>query len=351
MNKVAWLVTSVVIGAIGWSVAGAAPRSAAVSPADTLLLRLARSQFQAIRRAPETRDSVLVARQALGRRLFFDPRWSLDGKVSCATCHPPTHYGADTGATSVGVLGRRTPRNVPTVLNAALQFVQHWRGDRRDLEDQAFKALTGPQSGGHASLDDAERRLRALRDYETEFAAAFPEDTPTVSGRHFADALGAYERTLLTPSRFDAYLDGDATALSAAEQAGLRRFLDIGCSGCHNGVGVGGGSFQRFGIVENYWLATRSTHVDSGRYDVTHVEADRYVFKVPSLRNAAETGPYFHDGSVATLEDAIRVMGRVQLHRRLEDTDVRSIATFIRSLTGERPPSFAPPPADRAAQR
>ena len=350
MNKVFWLVSAAVIGASGWSVEGAVSRSSQ-SPADTILLHLARSQFQAIRRAPETRDSVLVARQALGRRLFFDPRWSLDGKVSCVTCHPTSHYGADTGATSVGVLGRRTPRNAPTVLNAALQFAQHWRGDRRDLEDQALKALTGPQSGGHASLDDAERRLRALRDYETQFAAAFPRDTPTVSGRHFADAVAAYERTLLTPSRFDAYLDGDATALSAAELAGLRRFLDIGCSACHNGVGVGGGSFQRFGVVENYWVATRSTHVDSGRFDVTHVDADRYVFKVPSLRNAAETGPYFHDGSVATLEEAIRVMARVQLHRRLEDADVHSIATFLRTLTGGLPSSFAQPPPALGATR
>ena len=196
---------------------------------------------------------------------LFEPRLSVDGRVSCATCHLPAHYASDSLPLSVGVLNRRTPRNVPTVLNASLNFVEHWRGDRASLEDQALKALTGPQSAGNPNVAVAQRRLRSLREYGPLFAAAFAEDSPIVSATHFAAAVAAYQRTLLTPSRFDRYLGGDSTVLLATERRGLRLFIDVGCVGCHNGPGVGGNSFRKFGVYQDYWQATGSRSIDLGR--------------------------------------------------------------------------------------
>lgn len=238
--------------------------------ADAALLLRARGVFAAIATPTDSSDARALAQRQLGRRLFFEPRLSVDGRVSCATCHLPAHYASDSLPLSVGVLNRRTPRNVPTVLNASLNFVEHWRGDRASLEDQALKALTGPQSAGNPNVAVAQRRLRSLREYGPLFAAAFAEDSPIVSATHFAAAVAAYQRTLLTPSRFDRYLGGDSTVLLATERRGLRLFIDVGCVGCHNGPGVGGNSFRKFGVYQDYWQATGSRSIDLGRFDVTH---------------------------------------------------------------------------------
>jgi cytochrome c peroxidase len=165
-----------------------------------------------------------------------------------------------------------------------------------------------------------------------------------VTPDNWATAIGAYERTLLTPSPFDAYLRGDINALSPAEQAGLATFVTTGCMACHNGVGIGGDSFQKFGVTEDYWKVTGSDPVDKGRFDVTKQPGDMYVFKVPSLRNVAMTAPYFHDGSVATLPEAVRVMARVQLGKVLTDEEVGQIVAFLGSLTGPLPTTFAEAP-------
>jgi cytochrome c peroxidase len=162
--------------------------------------------------------------------------------------------------------------------------------------------------------------------------------------QNFAKAISAYERTLLTPSPFDAYLAGNQEALSVAARAGLAKFINTGCVACHNGVGVGGGMFQKFGVVEDYWKATGSEPVDKGRAEVTNNPADLYVFRVASLRNVAMTPPYFHDGSVATLPEAVKVMARVQLGVTLSDSDNRDIVAFLESLTGEPPANFATAP-------
>ena len=238
---------------------------------------------------------------------------------------------------------RLNPRNAPTVLDAAQQFVEHWRGDRASVEDQATRALLGPASFGLPSFDTAVARLKALG-YGAEFAAAFPSDTAPVSAVNWGAAIGAYERTLATPAPLDAYLRGNIRALSERANAGLATFLGIGCGGCHNGVGIGGGRYARFGLVKPYWIETGSAVVDSGRYSVTKDSSDLFVFKVPSLRNVAMTPPYFHDGSVATLPAAVRTMGRVQLGRELTSREIDDIVAFLGSLTGTLPDNFARSP-------
>jgi cytochrome c peroxidase len=281
---------------------------------------------------------------ALGRMLFFETRVSEDGTVSCARCHLPWLYGIDGLQKPIGAEHRVNARNAPTVLNAALQISAHWRGDRKSVEDQATQALVGPPSFGNPSYEAAMARLKTIPGYPPLFAKAFPTDADPVTPENWGKAIGAYERTLVTPSPFDRYLAGDETALPADAKAGLREFMLVGCITCHNGVGVGGGMYQKFGLVEDYWKATGTPAPDKGRFDVTKDPADMYVFKVPSLRNVVMTPPYFHDGSVATLPEAVRVMGRVQLGRMLSDEQIGRIVAFLQSLTGSLPEGFATTP-------
>lgn len=282
-------------------------------------------------------------RIALGRKLFFDPRLSLDGTVSCATCHRPALYGTDALPKSIGVEHRLNARNAPTVLNAALQFKVHWIGDRASVEEQAMRALTGHASFGNPGPTIVIQKLKALG-YEAEFRRAFPDDPEPVRPENWGKAIGAYERTLVTPSPFDAYLQGNAQALSAQARNGLKTFIEIGCASCHNGVGIGGASFQKFGVFEDYWQHTGSRPIDEGRFTLTRVPADKYRFKVPRLRNVAMTPPYFHDGSVDALPQAVRIMGKVQLGRELTDQEVTDLVAFLNSLTGELPEHFITEP-------
>ena len=283
-------------------------------------------------------------RVQLGRLLFFEPRVSSDGTVSCARCHQPALYGADALAKSIGAEHRTHPRHAQTVLNAAVQFVQHWRGDRTSVEDQAVKALTAPPAYGNPTFESAMAKLRAIPGYAPLFARAFPREDDPVTPENWGKAVGAYVRTLVSPAPFDAFLRGDDRALTASAQRGLRAFIQIGCATCHSGVGIGGSMYQKFGVTEDYWRATRTTVVDKGRFDVTKDPADLYVFKVASLRNVAMTPPYFHDGSVATLPDAVRIMARVQLGRTLTDGDVTDIVAFLESLTGSLPADYLTAP-------
>jgi cytochrome c peroxidase len=279
-------------------------------------------------------------RVQLGRMLFFDPRLTIDSNVSCATCHQPALYGTDALPRSVGLRQRQHPRHAPTVLNAAVQFVIHWRGDRVNLEDQAFQAQTSPITGGHSDHQGVVDRIEQIPGYPPLFERAFPKEPSPVTAQNIAQAIGAFERTLVTPSPFDKYLAGDIDALSPAARTGLARFIDSGCIACHDGVGVGGGKYAKFGVLEDYWKATGSETIDKGRADVTNNPDDLYVFRVASLRNVVMIGPYFHDGSVASLADAVKIMGRVQLGVKLADTDANAIVAFLESLTGELPANF-----------
>lgn len=286
----------------------------------------------------------------LGRDLFFDPRLSADGTVSCARCHQPALYGSDGLATSRGVDDRVNPRHAPTVLDAALQFRVLWRGERSDVEGQAMRAFLGSSSFGNASESAVIAKVAAIPGYAPLFQEAFPGEQHPITLENMGLAIGAYERTLVTPAPFDAFLKGDTSALSWAQVMGLRTFVETGCAACHNGVDVGGNSFRKFGITEEYWKATGSKIIDKGRFDVTHEPKDLYVFKVPTLRNVAMIPPYFHDGSVATLPQAVRVMGELQLGKKLTDAQVASIVSFLGSLTGPLPDGFASTPTLPPAQ-
>ncbi len=283
-------------------------------------------------------------RVALGRALFFDPRLSLDGTVSCSRCHLPSLYGTDALPRAIGVEKRLNPRNAPTILNAALQFADHWYGDRSSVEEQAAKSFLGNASFGNPDFASVIAKIKAVPSYENMFAKAFPGEKDPTTQENTAKAIGAYERTLVTPSAFDAYLKGDAKALSPEAKAGLTEFIGTGCTSCHNGVGIGGGMFQKFGLIDDYWEATKSKEVDKGRSSVTNNSADQYVFKVPMLRNVAMTPPYFHDGSVATLPEAVRIMAKVQLGKEINDAHIKKIIVFLESLTGSLPQNFATPP-------
>ena len=273
----------------------------------------------------------------LGRLIFFDPRLSVDGNVSCASCHQPALYGADALRKSIGVRQRVQARNAPTVLNTALDFVNNWRGDRESVEHQAVRALTAPGSSGQPDERAVISQLERIPGYAPLFEAAFPNEPRPMTVSNTAKAIGAYERTLVTPSPFDAYLRGNAEALSPRERAGLEKFIRTGCTTCHNGVGIGGSLYRKFGVVADYWTATGSQDVDKGRFDITNDLADLYVFKVPSLRNVAMTPPYFHDGAVASLPEAVRIMAKIQLGTNLSEDDNRDIVAFLGSLTGNCP--------------
>jgi cytochrome c peroxidase len=281
----------------------------------------------------------------LGRDLYFDPRLSGDGTVSCARCHAPSLYGSDGLPKSRGVFDKINPRHAPTVLNAALQFRQHWSGNRRDVEDQATQAFLGPASFGNPSYDVVIARINAVPGYPPLFTKAFPEEKNPVTPANIGRAIGAYERTLVSPAPFDDFLKGNTAALTPVQVAGLQTFIETGCASCHNGVDVGGNLFRKFGLVEDYWKETGSKEMDRGRFDLTHNPDDLYVFKVPALRNIAMIPPYFHDGSVATLAGAVRVMAKVQLGKQLSDAQTDAIVGFLGSLTGSLPRDFvtAPP--------
>ena len=293
---------------------------------------------------------ITPARVELGRALFYEPRLSADDRISCATCHQASFYGAEPLTVSMGPSGKLLPRNTPTVFNTALQFAQHYGGNRVDVEDQAVKSLTSPFAFAQKDFAAAEAKLRSLPGYRPMFERAFPGEADPVNLRNLGAAIGAYERVLLTPAPFDRWLKGDAPALSAQAKRGLDKFMSYGCSGCHNGVTVGGQSYQKFGLTADYWTLTGSkpnaVHqgIDKGRFQDTKNDADSFMFKVQQLRNVAVTPPYFHDGSVAKLDDAVRIMAKLQLGRDLDLGDTADIVAFLESLTGEVPANFASAP-------
>ncbi len=285
---------------------------------------------------PSAKNPITPEKVRLGRMLFYETRISVDGTVSCTKCHPISLYGADGLRKAIGNQCKINPRNAPTIFNAAAQISAHWIGNRLDVEDQARQSVIGPPAFGMPSYQVVERRLKELR-YGPLFRQAFPGERDSVNMDNFAKAVGAFERTLLTPAPFDAFLKGKQDALNETAKMGLKTFMDVGCAGCHSSPYLGGQQYQKFGITAPYWQYTKSAEKDDGRYAVTENEADRYVFKVPVLRNVAKTAPYFHDGSVDSLADAIRIMGKVQLGKELTRVQVKEIDAFLNALTGEIP--------------
>jgi cytochrome c peroxidase len=308
------------------------------SNGDEDLLKQAKQIFGPLPQAMVSEKNPITPEKVkLGKILFYETRFSVDGTVSCARCHPIGLYAADGLKKSIGNNCKVNPRNAPTLLNAAGQISAHWIGNRVDVEDQARQSVTGPPSFGMPSNEAVEAKLKGIPGYTELFRKAFPGESGPVTVDNFAKAVGAFERTLVTPSRFDSYLKGDPTALKEQEKRGLKVYMDADCATCHSGPYVGGQMYQEFGFLEPYWKFTKSDPIDEGRYAVTKNEADKYVFKVPILRNVAKTAPYFHDGSVDKLEEAVWIMGKVQLNRDLTKEQIGEIATFLKSLTGVIP--------------
>lgn len=269
----------------------------------------------------------------LGKQLYFDPRLSKNQDISCNTCHGLDTYGVDNKPTSPGHKGQLGTRNSPTVYNAALHSVQFWDGRAKDVEAQALGPIVNPVEMGMKDEAAVLAVLRSIPEYVASFKKVFPTEKDPVTYANLGKVIGSFERTLVTPSRWDKYLAGEDEALTNDERAGLAKFIDTGCNTCHYGAGVGGRDFKKLGQAKAWPTEIK----DNGRFDATKDNADKYFFKVPSLRNIEKTGPYFHDGSVKTLEEAVKLMGTYQLGKDLSTSDVESIVTFLKSLTGELP--------------
>ena len=350
MHKLTWMISSAAAASV-CSLALLGVGSVGAASDDQALLDRAKALFKPLPDSSALENTSLTPeRVALGKALFFETRVSSDGRQGCVSCHNPAYHGGDSLPLSMGIHGKVLPRNAPTVFNTSLLVAQHYGGNRASVEEQAVKALTSPVAYGNATYEQAEKKLVQLG-YQPWFDKAFPGQAKSVSVQNWGIAIGAFERTLLTPAPFDRYLKGDSKALSAQAKQGLKTFIETGCAGCHSGVTVGGQSFQKFGITQDYWLLTGSTEkeafkgYDKGRFQDTKNEADAFMFKVSQLRNVAMTPPYFHDGSVATLPQAVRVMAQLQLGKQLSDTQVADIVSFLESLTGEVPADFAKAPA------
>jgi cytochrome c peroxidase len=281
------------------------------------------------------------AKIELGRKLYFETRLSAGNDISCNSCHHLPAYGADTGAVSIGHLGKKGGRNSPTVYNAAGHIAQFWDGRAADVEAQALGPILNPVEMAMPAAPAVIGRVRADAEYRRLFVAAFPGERNPVTYENLGRAIGAFERKLVTPSRWDHVFHGVDTALTNAEKAGFNTFTSTGCPTCHMGAYVGGSMFQKVGLVTP-WPDT----ADVGREAVTHQPSDRFFFKVPSLRNIERTAPYFHNGAVRSLDTAVVWMAHHQLGRTLTPEQVTSIVTWLRALTGEIPTAYiAPPPA------
>lgn len=279
----------------------------------------------------------------LGKKLFFDPRLSKSGFISCNSCHNLSMGGSDNLKSSIGHNWQKGPINSPTVLNSSMNVAQFWDGRANTLKEQAAGPIANP--GEMAFTHElAVKVIASIPQYTREFEGVF--GTPGVDIERVTTAIAAFEETLVTPhSRFDKWLAGDDKALSADELEGYRLFKNSNCVMCHNGPAAGGASFQKMGLVESYVTDNPAL----GRAGVTHKDADRFMFKVPTLRNVDLTYPYFHDGAADTLAQAVEVMGRVQLGRRFTDAENARVVAFLKTLTGDQP-AFAlpilPPSAD-----
>ena len=266
----------------------------------------------------------------LGKKLFFDPHLSKDGAISCSTCHTLPGSGANTTPFSYGVNGAEGIINSPTVLNSVYNFVQFWDGRAKSLREQISGPIENPLEMAN-SMDAVVQTLKNNLVYKKEFEALYKEG---ITAQNITDALAEFESALTTPnSRFDKYLLGDKQILNKEEKEGYKRFVALGCISCHDGVNIGGNMYQKAGIMSDFVSKNSSL----GRYNVTGREADKYVFKVPTLRNIEMTAPYFHDGATETLKEAVRKMGEHQLGRILGDQDIDNLVAFLKTLTGQTP--------------
>lgn len=326
------------------SATAAASTQASVSnatPEEQDLLKQAQSIFQALPTDEEMQKAQAFSAEQvkLGQQLFFEPRLSLGNTVSCNSCHNLASGGVDNLPTSQGHQGEFGGRNSPTVLNAALLGSQFWDGRAADVEEQAGGPLLNPVEMAMPSEEAVVKKIAQIPEYQEAFKAAYPEDG-AITFKNITTAIAAFERTLLTPTKWDEYLKGNVQALNDQERAGLRSFINNGCVACHKGANLGGDSFQKFGLVQGpYWkfIEDDNTH-DEGRFEVTKNEGDKFFFRVPGLRNVSKTYPYFHNGSVWDLSEAVKIMGLAQLGKELPQEEIDNIVAFFNSLSGSVSP-------------
>lgn len=282
-------------------------------------------------------DQVAVSRVALGEKLFRDIRLSKNETKSCNSCHVLENYGVDNEPTSPGFRNVRGSRNTPSVYNATFALAQFWDGRAANLKEQAKSPIFDKVEMGMPNENTLIARLAKDPDYEEMFTAAFPDSEQALTLENLTTAIEAFEQRLVTYSRFDNYLDGDINALTEKEKRGLNSFIDRGCIPCHSGSATGGNMYQAFPQVGQMSDYTGKPNQDLGRYDHTNLPGDKKLFKVPSLRNVARTAPYFHDGSVADLPQAVKIMAKAQLNTDLPEEEVEDIVAFLHALTGELP--------------
>lgn len=296
--------------------------------------------------APAPVQGMIAERVNLGRRLYYDTHLSENNALSCNSCHDLARYGVDPGS-AVSLGHNKTPgtRNSPTVYNAGLQFAQFWDGRAPTLAAQASGPMMNPVEMGMSGPKAVLAVLRANPEYVQMFRKAYPASKDPLTMDNVTEAIAAFESGLVTPSRWDDYLRGNTDALSEEEKAGLQVYLDSGCASCHAGASMGGNSYQKLGAYRDWPDQTG----DRGRFDVTGEQRDMLYFKVPMLRNVAETGPWFHNGQVRSLDEAVRLMGEYQTGNRFSPTQLREIVAFLHALTGPLPSQYIQPPSGEAS--
>jgi cytochrome c peroxidase len=312
--------------------------TANLSEADAALIKQASQIFGVLPDKAENANNPLNDDKVkLGKMLYYEPRLSKSGWISCNSCHNLATYGVDNLPTSIGHKWNIGDRNAPTSFNAALHIAQFWDGRAADVEEQAKGPVLNPGEMASPHEQFAVDRIASIKEYAELFTKVFPGETNALTYNNIAKAIGAFERTLLTPSRFDEYMQGKADALNEQEKKGMQTFINSGCITCHMGSTVGGNMYQKFGVKKDYWTLTKSKKKDEGRAVVTKKPEDKYFFKVPSLRNVERTYPYFHDGSIWTLDEAVSIMGELQLDKKFTADEVADIVAFLKALTAPLP--------------
>ena len=311
------------------------PRLQAADLTDTFL-----PMFKTLPQAALAPDNELTDDKInLGRQLYYDKRFSIAQDISCNTCHALDKYGTDNAPTSTGHKGQKGGRSAPTVYHAALHIAQFWDGRAPTVEEQAKGPVLNPIEMGMPNKEYVLKVINSIPGYVESFKKAFPGESDPVNYDNFGKAIGAFERKLMTPSRWDDYLKGSKDALTSEEKKGFETFAKTGCVTCHNGTAVGGHMFQKLGLAKP-WPGLK----DNGRSEITKSESDKFVFKVPSLRNITETGPYLHDGSITDLGTMVKMMAEYQLGKTLTDEEGASIVTFLKALKGDLPTDYIKEP-------
>lgn len=344
MKKLAFaIVSSAVTILAGCQSPATDQNSDALAATKDALILAAREQFKPLPAGPGEVAGVKATPElvVLGNMLYSDPRLSASHTIACAACHSMGLGGADARSTSLGHRWQHGGRNAPTVLNAVYNTSQFWDGRAKDLTEQAGGPITNPIEMAMPA-DQVIPTLKSIPGYAALFAGAFPGDKDPIRIGNVQTAIAVYEATLVTPNApFDRFLKGDAKALGQAERRGLKSFMDNGCAACHSGINMGGAMFAKFGAASPP-PAELLPPDDLGRVTVTKDEADRYSYKVPTLRNIALTAPYFHTGKVWNLEEAVTVMARTQLGKTLPQQEVSDIVAFLKFLTGDQPKTAVP---------